>query len=40
MPKENESDLEDIPADVRTEMTFHLVTHADEVLSHALLPPA
>ena len=38
LPKENEPDLEDIPPDVRNEMTFTFVTHADEVLSHALLP--
>ncbi len=37
MPKENESDLDDIPADVRSEMTFHLVSHADEVLEKALV---
>ena len=36
LPKENEPDLEDIPADVRREMTFHLVTHADEVLDRVL----
>ncbi len=38
LPKENEPDLEDIPADVRNGVSFHLVTHADEVLSCALLP--
>ncbi len=38
LPKDNEPDLEDIPANVRGEMTFTLVTHADEVLSQALLP--
>lgn len=37
LPKENESDLEDIPEDVRREMTLHLVTHADEVLEKALV---
>ncbi|MHB9037189.1 MAG: endopeptidase La [Armatimonadota bacterium] len=37
LPKENENDLEDIPANVRNEMTFHLVGHADEVLELALL---
>jgi len=37
LPKENESDIEDIPDDVRSEMTFHLVAHADEVLDIALL---
>ncbi|MCL5105643.1 MAG: endopeptidase La [Armatimonadetes bacterium] len=37
LPKDNENDLEDIPADVRKEMTFHLVGHADEVLGIALI---
>ncbi|MCE5198953.1 MAG: endopeptidase La [Armatimonadota bacterium] len=37
LPKENESDLEDIPSDVRESMTFHFATHADEVLGIALL---
>lgn len=38
LPRENENDLQDIPADVRGQMTFHLVAHADEVLQTALLP--
>ena len=37
LPQENEKDLEDIPDDVRTEMTFLPVSHADEVLKIALL---
>lgn len=37
LPRDNENDLQDIPADVRKEMTFHLVSHADEVLDVALL---
>ena len=37
LPKENERDLEDIPENVRKEMTFNLVKHADEVLEIALL---
>lgn len=37
LPKENEKDLEDIPKDVRHEMEFHFVMHADEVLKMALL---
>lgn len=37
LPKENEKDLEEIPENVRIEMTFELVEHADEVLSIALL---
>jgi ATP-dependent Lon protease len=38
IPCENEKDLEDIPADVRAGITFHLMTHADDVLKRALLP--
>lgn len=38
LPKENEKDLEDIPTNVRKEMTFNFVKHADEVLKIALLP--
>ncbi len=30
-------DLEDLPGNIRTEMTFKPVTHADEVLKLALL---
>jgi ATP-dependent Lon protease len=37
LPSENEKDLEEIPQDVREEMTFHLVEHMDKVLSHALV---
>jgi ATP-dependent Lon protease len=37
LPKENENDLEDIPPNVRSEMTFHMVGHADEVIEIALL---
>ena len=37
LPKENERDLDDIPENVRKEMTFNLVEHADEVLEIALL---
>jgi ATP-dependent Lon protease len=36
MPKENEPDLEDVPADVRNELAFVLVTTVDEVLKEAL----
>jgi ATP-dependent Lon protease len=38
LPRENEKDLEDIPQDVKDEMTFDLVTFADDVLREALLP--
>src|SRR5438094_7097478 len=36
MPAENERDLEDIPADVREKMEFHLVESMDEVVALAL----
>jgi ATP-dependent Lon protease len=37
-PKRNEADLDDVPEDVREEMTFHTVECLDEVLEHALSP--
>ncbi len=37
MPEENEKDLEDILEDVREEITFHFVSHMDEVLRHSLV---
>ncbi len=37
IPAENEKDLEEIPDNVRREMTFCRVSHADEVLKIALL---
>jgi ATP-dependent Lon protease len=37
IPFENEKDLEDIPDNVKSEMTFCPVSHADEVLKIALL---
>src|SRR5579859_5878638 len=36
MPAENERDLEEIPADVREKMEFHLVESMDEVVAVAL----
>jgi ATP-dependent Lon protease len=36
-PKLNEADLDELPADVRTEMTFYPVETIDEVLEHALV---
>ncbi len=36
LPKENEKDLEEIPAEVREALTFHLVESMDEVLRLAL----
>jgi ATP-dependent Lon protease len=38
LPKENEGDIEEIPAEVRSALTFDCVTNLDEVLSIALLP--
>lgn len=35
-PKDNERDIEDIPGSVREQLTFKLVSSADEVLAHAL----
>ncbi|MDX1520982.1 MAG: S16 family serine protease, partial [Anaerolineae bacterium] len=35
-PKRNEPDLDDLPEDVRNEMTFHIVETLDQVLEHAL----
>jgi ATP-dependent Lon protease len=39
LPEENEKDLEDILDDVREEMTFHFVSHMDQVLRHSLVRP-
>jgi len=36
LPRENEKDLEEVPAEVRRRMTFVLVEHMDEVLAAAL----
>jgi ATP-dependent Lon protease len=38
LPERNRGDLDDIPADVREQMTFHPVMSIDEVLSVALEP--
>ena len=38
LPKENNRDLEEIPANIRKKLQFHLVEHMDEVLALALLP--
>lgn len=40
LPKRNEKDLEDVPANVRAEMQFRFVETIDEVLDIALAPPA
>ncbi len=36
LPKQNENDLEDVPAEVRKQMNFVLVEHVDEVFAAAL----
>ena len=36
LPKSNKKDLEDIPKDVTSDLTFHFVEHMDEVLKIAL----
>ncbi len=38
LPERNRGDLEDVPEDVRSELTFHPVMTIDEVLEHALEP--
>jgi ATP-dependent Lon protease len=40
LPKRNEKDLEDVPANVREEMQFQFVETMDDVLDVALEPPA
>jgi ATP-dependent Lon protease len=40
MPRENEKDLADVPGPILESLTVHLVSHIDEVLKIALLPPA
>ena len=40
MPERNRADLDDVPEDVRDEMTFHPVMSIDEVLELALEPAA
>ncbi|HVX39081.1 MAG TPA: endopeptidase La, partial [Gemmatimonadaceae bacterium] len=38
LPKDNEADIEDIPEDVRKQLTFHCVSTLDEVFAIALVP--
>ncbi|MGD8286242.1 MAG: hypothetical protein PVG08_19140 [Desulfobacterales bacterium] len=38
LPKRNEKDLEDVPAEVRDSMSFILVDRIDEALATALKP--
>jgi ATP-dependent Lon protease len=39
-PKRNEPDLDDVPEDVRRDITFHVAETIDEVLEHALSRPS
>ena len=39
LPKENEKDLEDIPANIQRKLDIETVEHMDEVLEEALLAP-
>jgi ATP-dependent Lon protease len=36
VPERNAPDLDDVPADVRSQMQFHIVGSVDQVLSIAL----
>jgi ATP-dependent Lon protease len=38
LPKDNEADMEDIPEDVRSQLSFHCVSTLDDVFEIALLP--
>ena len=40
LPKRNEGDLDDVPEQVRDEMTFHIAQTIDDVLGWALEPAA
>jgi ATP-dependent Lon protease len=40
LPRRNERDLDDVPEELRRELSFILVDDAEEVLRHALTPPA
>ena len=40
VPERNEPDLDDVPADVRDRLQFHLVGSVDQVLNVALEPAA
>jgi ATP-dependent Lon protease len=39
LPKDNEADMEDIPEEVRNQLTFHCVSTLDEAFAIALVPP-
>ena len=37
IPKDNERNLQDVPANIRKSLTIHLVEHMDEVLEHSIV---
>ena len=39
LPRRNEPEAEEVPAEARKEMQFHFVDTAEEVLALALVPP-
>jgi len=39
LPARNEADLDDVPKDIRSELTLHLVKRMDQVLPLVLEPP-
>ena len=39
VPARNERDLEEVPKDVRSELTVHLIKHIEQVLPLVLEPP-
>jgi ATP-dependent Lon protease len=38
IPKKNEKDLEDVPADIRNDLAVHLISRVEEILPLALEP--
>jgi ATP-dependent Lon protease len=38
LPEANEADLDEVPEEIREELTFELVDHVDEVLQMAFAP--
>jgi len=40
LPQANEVDLDEVPQEIRNDLSFELVEHLDEVLEHALTPRA
>ena len=40
LPKANEKDLEELPANIRQKLDIHLMTQAEEAIALTLLPKA